>query len=40
MRDDLRKQTQGFEESKLSLANAKARMKQLRTKVKEMKVNR
>lgn len=37
-RDDMRKATAGFVKTKLSLKNAKARMKDLRKKVKEMKV--
>ena len=39
-REDLRKATAGFEKTKLSLTNARARMKVLKTKVKEMRVMR
>ena len=39
-RNDLRKKTAGFEKTKLSLTNAKARMKQLRTAVKNLKLKR
>ena len=39
-RDTLVKLTKGYDESKLSLANARARMKQLKTSVTDMKVKR